>query len=189
MAGESEAHGASKAGRSDLVADVVLAYLEQARWLQAWHNARSESAMSRASWLLGFVAVLVGLVSAQADTAVTDEKPLSSVLFVVGALTALVGALLAVYVGRPRTVSSPGIDDLAKRWGALLESPDEERCLDSLVALPQAFVAKPAQGDGVKTVLRAAEAEASSRVGWLAGAQWCVFVAIALLVLAVVVPV
>lgn len=99
-------------------AEETSGFLEQARWLLAWHNDRSEALASRATALLGFIGVILALVLTGAGLKhhrFTGFDWWMLALAAAGLLTSAAGSLATLWT---KTVTMPEVTQLRTQWAA-----------------------------------------------------------------------
>jgi len=101
----------------DLVARAAdtAAFLEQARWLLAWHQERATGLASRAVSMLGFVGVILALVPAGVSSSSDPGLPLR-ITMVCACFSLFVTAVLCLLVLAPRPAGAPQIRQLREQW-------------------------------------------------------------------------
>jgi hypothetical protein len=97
-------------------------FLEQARTMAAWHEARADAFERKASTLLGFVGVILVLLPGL-RTPIAGAHGHRMRMFLVGlaiaaAVLLALAAASAAWVLMPRRYAMPGTEQLRKEWAA-----------------------------------------------------------------------
>ncbi len=106
-------------------AAVLETFLEHARAMAAWHEARTDAFERKASTLLGFVAViLVLLPTLRAPIARAHGSHVRMFLVglaIVAAILLALAAVAAAMVLKPRPYAAPSLQQLRREWTAYVE--------------------------------------------------------------------
>jgi hypothetical protein len=98
-------------------------FIDQARWLLQWHNARSESFAGRALAVLGFDGVILALLLQ--GFGITGIEATESVWLLLLSTTSLLffSAGWAIATVLPNMVAMPAVRDLRSGWAAHAQTP------------------------------------------------------------------
>jgi hypothetical protein len=149
------------------------AFLEHARAMAAWHEARADAFERKASTLLGFVGViLVLLPSLRSPIAKADGqwvRTLLVVLAIVAAVLLASAALASAMVLRPREYDVPSLEQLRREWTAYYDHP--ARTPQGITGM---FVDQLVQGTGQRSPIETLRDDAEKRASWMKWATWLV---------------
>ncbi len=152
------------------------AFTEQARWLIALHDKRSETIGQRSATLLGFLGVLLALLSSVGGLSRNDVTyGLSSKTLLLAtpiSLFASASCCLKVLSLRPVSVISP--DELRRQWGLFRQRSLKER---AQLQMARAYLG----GDGETDPVKAASDDATARGRWFKRALRLLVMALLLL--------
>ncbi len=114
---------ANRASRYNIA--VLEAFLEHARAMAAWHEARTDAFERKASTLLGFVAVILVLLPTLRTPIAKAHGPQMR-MFLVGlaifaAVVLALAAMAAAMVLKPRAYATPSLWQLRREWTAYVE--------------------------------------------------------------------
>ena len=98
-------------------------FIEQARWLLGWHNARSEAFTTRAVALLGFVGVILALLLQGSGLKGIDPSRWTWTLLVTSVLALLFSAFFALRTISPKVTAMPKVSQLRDWWVAHSAEP------------------------------------------------------------------
>lgn len=98
-------------------------FIEHARWLLEWHNARSEALTTRAVALLGFVGVILALLLQGSGLKGIEASPLTSILFVASVFVLLLCAFFALRTISPEPTAMPKVSQLRESWATYTAKP------------------------------------------------------------------
>jgi hypothetical protein len=98
-------------------------FIEQARWLLGWHNARSEAFTTRAVALLGFVGVILALLLQGSGLKGIDPSRWTWSLLVSSVLALLLSAFFALRTISPKLTAMPKVSQLRDWWVAHSAEP------------------------------------------------------------------
>ena len=93
-------------------------FIEQARWLLGWHNARSEAFTTRAVALLGFVGVILALLLQGSGLKGIDPSRWTWTFLVSSVLALLLSASFALRTISPKTTAMPKVKPVARLVGS-----------------------------------------------------------------------
>lgn len=98
-------------------------FIEQARWLLEWHNARSEALTTRAVALLGFVGVILALLLQGSGLKGIDPSRWTWALLVASVFALLISATFALRTISPQVTAMPKVSQLREWWAAHRAEP------------------------------------------------------------------
>lgn len=98
-------------------------FIEQARWLLGWHNARSEAFTTRAVALLGFVGVILALLLQGSGLKGIDPSRWTWTFLVTSVLALLFSAFFALRTISPKVTAMPKVSQLRDWWVAHSAEP------------------------------------------------------------------
>ena len=98
-------------------------FIEQARWLLGWHNARSEAFTTRAVALLGFVGVILALLLQGSGLKGIDPSRWTWTFLVSAVLALLLSAFFALRTISPKITAMPKVSQLRDWWVAHSAEP------------------------------------------------------------------
>jgi hypothetical protein len=101
-------------------------YLDQARWLLAWHERRSEAFMTRAVGLLGLVGVLDALLLQQVSRTNGPDGATGWVLLTVTLVALLVAAAFSLLTLTSQEIVAPSVGQLREWWVKYLSGDGQE---------------------------------------------------------------
>jgi hypothetical protein len=159
--------------RSRYKAAALETFLEHARAMAAWHEARASAFERKASTLLGFVGViLVLLPTLRAPIADAHGRHMRMVLVGLAVLAVVLLALAAVSTAMvllPREYEEPSLPQLRERWTSYYDHAD---------LMPEGitgmFVDQLVRGTKSRSPIETLYDDAEKRAKWMKRATWLV---------------
>jgi hypothetical protein len=158
-------------------------FLEHARAMAAWHEARADAFERKASTLLGFIGViLVLLPGLRAPIAGAHGHRMRMFLVGLAIGTAVLLALAAVSAGmvlKPRGYTEPSLPQLRREWTAYAKEGRAHRTPEHLTGL---FVDQLVhRADARLSPLETLRDDAKKRARWMKCATWLVLAGVLVL--------
>ena len=151
-------------------------FLDHARAMAAWHEARSDAFERKASTLLGFIGVILVLLPGL-RTSIAEAHGHRMRIFLVGlaigaAVLLALAALCAAMVLKPRGYTEPSLRQLRREWTAYAEEGKAHRTPEHLTGL---FVDQLVyRDDPGLSPLETLRKDARTRSVWMECATWLV---------------
>lgn len=155
-------------------------FLEHARALAAWHEARADAFERKASTLLGFVGVILVLLPTLRAPIAKSEGPcirtflvgLAIATAVLLALTALASAMVL----KPRPYTAPSLPQLLSEWTAYAKHGQAHRTPEHLIGL---FVDQYIRRtDPKSSPVQTLRDDVETRAWWMKCATWLVLLGV-----------
>jgi hypothetical protein len=148
-------------------------FLEHARAMAAWHEARADAFERKASTLLGFVGVILVLVpTLRAPIAEAHGRHMRMVLVGLAVLAAVLLALAAVSTAMvllPREYEEPSLPQLRERWTRYYDHADL-----TPEGVTGMFVDQLVRGSKSRSPIESLHDDAEKRATWMKRATWFV---------------
>jgi hypothetical protein len=149
------------------------AFLEHARAMAAWHEARADAFERKASTLLGFVGVILVLLPSLRSPIAKAEgsyvRTLLVILAIVAAVLLALAALASAMVLKPRPYTAPSLSQLRREWTAYYDHP--ERTPQGITGM---FVDQLVRGTGPRSPIETLHDDVEKRAWWVSCATWLV---------------
>jgi hypothetical protein len=172
----SESAPTSPEGRGSRYSAAALdTFLEHARAMAAWHEARADAFERKASTLLGFVGVILVLLPTL-RTPITDAHGYRMRVFLVGlavvaAVLLTLAAVATAMVLKPRGYGVPGLVQLRREWTAYAGEGKAHLAPEQVTAMlaDQLII-----GTGCRSPVETISDDAEKRARWMKRATWLV---------------
>jgi hypothetical protein len=150
-------------------------FLEHARSMAAWYEARADAFERKASTLLGFVGVILVLLPSL-RTPIAEAHGFRMRLFLVGlavagAVLLALAAVATAMVLKPRGYDVPSLAQLRREWVAYAEQGRVYLAQEQVAAM---LVDQLVTGTGPRSPLETIRDDAENRAGWMKRATWLV---------------
>jgi hypothetical protein len=156
-------------------------FLEQARAMAAWHEARAGAFERKASTLLGFIGViLVLLPGLRAPIAGAHGHRMRIILVglaIIAAVLLALAAVAAAMVLKPRGYAVPGVEQVRKEWTAYAKDGQAYRRPEHLTGLFVDQLIRRTDPSPLVTV----RDDAEKRAWWMTRATWLVLAGVVVL--------